>query len=196
MWRSISWSIVVLVRLWKESEWLSETMNPHRWGRGLQGSLILFDTHAFAPQRQLRAREMPSPSAFLLVSVNFTSPPGIPLPSTLLKPNPNSIHIVSQRHSVVVLQHCSIAMSVTNYRLVQSSPLAEVIPCQLTVLSHLATNIITLLSLFYYFVNKMKKWKKNNDITHCKQCVDWSSHCRQCVDWSSHCRQCVDRSRD
>lgn len=68
-------------------------MNSHGWGRGLQGSLILFDTHAFAPQRQLSPREMPSHSAFLLVSTDFTPTPGIPLPSSLLQPNPKKTNL-------------------------------------------------------------------------------------------------------
>ena len=36
----------------------------HRLRRGLPGYLILFDPHAFVPQRQLRLREMPSQSVF------------------------------------------------------------------------------------------------------------------------------------
>ena len=40
------------------------TVSHHRLLRGLPGYLILFDPHAFVPQRQLRIREMPSQSVF------------------------------------------------------------------------------------------------------------------------------------
>ena len=40
------------------------TPSIHRLRRGLPGYLILFDPHAFVPQRQLRLREMPSQSVF------------------------------------------------------------------------------------------------------------------------------------
>ena len=36
----------------------------HRLLRGLPGYLILFDPHAFVPQRQSVVREMPSQSVF------------------------------------------------------------------------------------------------------------------------------------
>ena len=36
----------------------------HRLLRGLPGDLILFDPHAFVPQRQSVVREMPSQSVF------------------------------------------------------------------------------------------------------------------------------------
>ena len=45
----------------------------HRLGRGLPGYLILFDPHAFVPQRQLRFSELPSQSVFYIISKNFTS---------------------------------------------------------------------------------------------------------------------------
>ncbi len=48
----------------------SPTPNAHRLGRGLPGYLILFATHAFAPQRQYSARGPPSPQAFLLISTH------------------------------------------------------------------------------------------------------------------------------
>jgi len=57
----------------------------HRLRRGLQGYLIPFDPHAFAPQRQLSVRELLSLSVFLLKSTNFTSPLEIPFSSHLLK---------------------------------------------------------------------------------------------------------------
>ena len=40
------------------------TVSHHRLLRGLPGYLILFDPHAFVPQRQLRICEMPSQSVF------------------------------------------------------------------------------------------------------------------------------------
>ncbi len=61
------------------------TPSEHRLRRGLPGYLILFAPHALASQRQYRARKSPSPPVFLLISTNFTSTPGIPLPSPLLE---------------------------------------------------------------------------------------------------------------
>src|SRR5690606_20894074 len=61
------------------------TPSTHRLRRGLPGYLILFATHAFAPQRQLQAREPPSPLVFLPVSTHFTATLGIPLSSPALK---------------------------------------------------------------------------------------------------------------
>jgi hypothetical protein len=45
----------------------------HRLGRGLPGYLILFDPHAFVPQRQLRFSELPSQSVFYVISKYFTT---------------------------------------------------------------------------------------------------------------------------
>ena len=61
------------------------TLSTHRLRRGLPGYLILFAPHAFAPQRQYRASEPPSPLVFLRISTNFTSTLGIPLTSLDLK---------------------------------------------------------------------------------------------------------------
>ena len=61
------------------------TSSTHRLRRGLPGYLILFAPHAFAPQRQYRASEPPSPLVFLRISTNFTSTLGIPLTSLDLK---------------------------------------------------------------------------------------------------------------
>ena len=61
------------------------TANIHRLRRGLPGYLILFAPHAFAPQRQYRASEPPSPLVFLRISTNFTSTLGIPLTSPRFK---------------------------------------------------------------------------------------------------------------
>src|SRR3954453_18660790 len=62
------------------------TPSPHRLGRGLPGYLILFAPHAFAPQRQDRARGPLSPPVFHPISTNFTSTLGIPPPSPGLEP--------------------------------------------------------------------------------------------------------------
>ncbi len=62
------------------------TSSTHRLQRGLPGYLILFAPHAFAPQRQYRSREPPSPPVFFPISTNFTSTLGIPLSSPELKP--------------------------------------------------------------------------------------------------------------
>ena len=62
------------------------TASLHRLRRGLPGYLILFAPHAFAPQRQYRASEPPSPLVFLRISTNFTSTLAVPLTSSGLKP--------------------------------------------------------------------------------------------------------------
>ena len=62
------------------------TSSAHRLRRGLPGYLILFAPHAFAPQRQNRTSEPPSPPVFHPISTNFTSTLGIPRPSSALKP--------------------------------------------------------------------------------------------------------------
>ena len=56
----------------------------HRLGRGLQGYLIPFATHAFVPQRQNKPRKLPSPLVFSRRSLDFTPPPEIPLSSAYL----------------------------------------------------------------------------------------------------------------
>ena len=65
---------------------MSPTPSAQRLRRGLPGYLILFATHAFAPQRQVRPREPPSPPVFFLISAHSTATPGIPLASTSLQP--------------------------------------------------------------------------------------------------------------
>src|ERR671934_1682111 len=52
---------------------------------GLPGYLILFAPLAFAPQRQVRPRDPPSPPVFLLISAHFTATPGIPISPTYLQ---------------------------------------------------------------------------------------------------------------
>ena len=61
------------------------TPSAQRLRRGLPGYLILFAPHAFAPQRQYRPRDPPSPPVFLLISAHFTATPGIPVSPTELK---------------------------------------------------------------------------------------------------------------
>ena len=61
------------------------TPSNHRLQRGLPGYLILFATHAFEPQRQLKPSRPPSPLVFLLISTHFTATLGIPPTSTSLK---------------------------------------------------------------------------------------------------------------
>src|SRR3974377_896223 len=61
------------------------TTSTHRLQRGLPGYLILFAPHAFAPQRQSRASECPSPLVFFRIFTNFTSTLGVPLTSPVLK---------------------------------------------------------------------------------------------------------------
>ena len=63
------------------------TLSTHRLRRGLPGYLILFAPHAFAPQRQFRSSEPPSPLVFLPISTHFTATLGIPLTSPGLKPS-------------------------------------------------------------------------------------------------------------
>jgi len=64
---------------------MSLTPSTHRLRLGLPGYLIPFATLAFAPQRQCRSREPPSPQVFLQVSTHFTATLGILLSSPALK---------------------------------------------------------------------------------------------------------------
>ena len=57
---------------------LSPATSHHRLLRGLPGYLILFDPHAFVPQRQFRPRQLPSRSVFCVISMHFTATPHIP----------------------------------------------------------------------------------------------------------------------
>ena len=63
----------------------ARTVSIHRLLRGLPGYLILFDPHAFVPQRQLGAGMLPSQSEFCVISMHFTATPRIPHTSPLLK---------------------------------------------------------------------------------------------------------------
>ena len=64
---------------------VSPTVSHHRLQRGLPGYLILFDPHAFVPQRQSRIREMPSQSVFCVISMHFTATPHIPPTASAFK---------------------------------------------------------------------------------------------------------------
>ena len=66
---------------------VSPTVSHHRLQRGLPGYLILFDPHAFVPQRQLRIREMPSQSVFCVISMHFTATPHIPPTASAFQPD-------------------------------------------------------------------------------------------------------------
>ena len=61
------------------------TASRHRLRRGLPGYLILFATHAFAPQCQCIVSQPPSPPVFLQISTDFTPTPGIPPASQTFK---------------------------------------------------------------------------------------------------------------
>src|SRR3954462_3335323 len=65
---------------------MSPTPSAQRLQRGLPGYLILFAPHAFAPQRQYRPRDPPSPPVFLLISAHFTATQEFqsPLPNSSL----------------------------------------------------------------------------------------------------------------
>ena len=60
------------------------TTSDHRLQRGLPGYLILFDPHAFVPERQLRARDLTSRSVFCDISKHFTATHHIPATSIAL----------------------------------------------------------------------------------------------------------------
>jgi hypothetical protein len=62
------------------------TPSTQRLRLGLPGYLILFAPPAFAPERQDRPRDPPSPPVFLPISAHFTATPGIPISPTCLEP--------------------------------------------------------------------------------------------------------------
>ena len=57
----------------------------HRLRRGLPGYLILFDTHAFVPERQSPVRGLSSRSAFCDISMHFTATRHIPAAPPVLQ---------------------------------------------------------------------------------------------------------------
>ena len=64
---------------------VSPTVSHHRLQRGLPGYLILFDPHAFVPQRQYRPGKLPSLSEFCDISMHFTATHHIPPALTVFK---------------------------------------------------------------------------------------------------------------
>ena len=66
------------------SEVALRTVSIHRLLRGLPGYLILFDTHAFVPQRLFHPSRLPSQSGFCVISMHFTATPRIPHTSFIL----------------------------------------------------------------------------------------------------------------
>ncbi len=64
---------------------IPRTPSGHRLRLGLPGYLIPFAPLAFAPERQVPARTLPSPLVFFRISTHFTTPPGVPCPSLALK---------------------------------------------------------------------------------------------------------------
>ena len=66
------------------SEVALRTVSIHRLLRGLPGYLILFDTHAFVPQRLFHPSRLPSQSGFCVISMHFTATPRIPPASCAL----------------------------------------------------------------------------------------------------------------
>ena len=67
------------------SDCISPKTSNHRLQRGLPGDLILFDPHAFVPERQSRPSELPSLSVFCVISMHFTATLHIPPTSTEFK---------------------------------------------------------------------------------------------------------------
>ena len=75
------------------------TVSHHRLRRGLPGYLILFDPHAFVPQRQTGLRRMPSQSVFCVISMHFTATPHIPpAAAPLQRTSINGSPVVERRY--------------------------------------------------------------------------------------------------
>ena len=75
------------------------TVSHHRLRRGLPGYLILFDPHAFVPQRQKGLRQMPSQSVFCVISMHFTATPHIPpAAAPLQRTSINGSPVVERRY--------------------------------------------------------------------------------------------------
>ena len=88
----LSFSLAAVLPRWMAyrfpltTEACAPTASHHRLRRGLPGYLILFDPHAFVPQRQSRARQMPPQSVFCAISMHFTATPHIPPAAPVLQP--------------------------------------------------------------------------------------------------------------
>ena len=89
----LSFSLAAVLPRWTAyrfrlaTEGCPPTASRHRLRRGLPGYLILFDPHAFVPQRQSRLRQMPSQSVFCVISMHFTATPHIPPAAAVLQPD-------------------------------------------------------------------------------------------------------------
>ncbi len=64
---------------------VSQTSSYQRLWHGLPGYIVLFDPHAFVPQRQLQFCELPSQSVSYDISKHFTATCHIPPTSSVLK---------------------------------------------------------------------------------------------------------------
>ena len=88
----LSFSLATVLPRWDAyhfrlaADTMSPTTSVHRLRRGLPGYLILFDPHAFVPERQCRPGELPSLSAFCGISMHFTATHHIPPASTAFQP--------------------------------------------------------------------------------------------------------------
>ena len=75
----LSFNLAIVLPRWKTyrfrfvTDCLSPTTSLHRLLRGLPGYLILFDPHAFVPERQFQPRQLPSRSVFCGISKHFTA---------------------------------------------------------------------------------------------------------------------------
>ena len=77
----------------------TQTASIHRLPRGLPGYLILFDTHAFELQRQLRYSRLPSQSEFFVISKHFTATRRIPPAFRALKsPSSRCTSVVERQY--------------------------------------------------------------------------------------------------
>ena len=87
----LSFSLATVLPRWDTyhfrlaADCLSPTTSVHRLQRGLPGYLILFDPHAFVPQRQYRPGKLPSLSEFCDISMHFTATHHIPPASSVLE---------------------------------------------------------------------------------------------------------------
>ena len=87
----LSFNLAVVLPRWMTyrfrlaTDCVSPTVSHHRLQRGLPGYLILFDPHAFVPQRQCRPGKLPSLSEFCDISMHFTATHHIPPTLTAFK---------------------------------------------------------------------------------------------------------------
>ena len=101
----LSFNLAVVLPRWMTyrfrlaTDCVSPTVSHHRLQRGLPGYLILFDPHAFVPQRQLYPSKLPSQLEFCVISMHFTATQHIPLTSfTLKKTSFNGNAMVEPHH--------------------------------------------------------------------------------------------------